>query len=672
MAMSASAKAADAVSAGELERFFQFLQCQLRMEADHCMGQVLELQDHQARVIWPHFEAWVRPNLGKKEKWMPFHTVLGAHELFIVENIHHNAELQWDEKCRFLAMFVFRAHCRGTIFREAQLPHMRRNEFWKDPVSYFQQNGKITRSMLSYRKKTGQPLQTSAFLAIPERLCQDDDENLAQNVAQRTRTLLEVAEQLWPILRDDRLSSVEKFEQISRAIQAGYRLGETWAKMLMVSIDIAHPKEQLLANNCDVGVGALKALQRLFNGNCPLDLRCALRRATCAANESPGRSAQDFWGLLSQVEAMAKTHFAKLPLVLQQVSSQNQLSVVTMQVQLCEWRQFMDHLAKTGAAVLSSGLVAPEAQDDEEGPPAGSAQKYRRVMGKSQETTVPVRQTDTKIIRIRSSGQRCKSPSRTDLSDSEDDKPLLALGQTSRPVAKARQEAPLPALGMPEAAYIQQESASLRKETVRKDQAVKLLQAAQKEVDNANAMHQALMVQVREAMCRRSAFQEALNKAELEVTEHSELMQQSQWDLDCLSETLTQLGDNYASADGHGHLLDARKACADMPALAERLSVASSARQARMEHLFNAVQEDVEASHAAFEELQEKHAELTKKSDMAMSELRKAKDEVNQKMKALDAAKQTCIEARNAFVQRRVEHLTIEAQVVLLEKLVAG
>ena len=91
-----------------------------------------------------------------------------------------------------------------------------------------------------------------------------------------------------------------------------------------------------------------------------------------------------------------------------------------------------------------------------------------------------------------------------------------------------------------------------------------------------------------------------------------------------------------------------------------------------MEHLFTAVQEDVEASHAAFEELQEKHVELTKKSDMAMSELRKAKDEVNQKMKALDAAKQTCIEARNVFVRRRVECLTIEAQVVLLQKLVVG
>ena len=369
---------------------------------------------------------------------------------------------------------------------------------------------------------------------------------------------------------------------------------------------------------------------------------------------------------------MAKKHFAKLPLVLQQVSSQiTQLSVVTMQVQLCEWRQFMDHLAKTGAAVLSNGLMAPEDQDhEEEGAPAGSAEKYRRVMGKRQQTTVP--QTDARIIRIRSTGQPCKSPPRAALSDSEDDRPLLALGEASRIAAKAKQETPLPALGMHEAAYIQQERQSLRKETIRKDQAVKLFQTAQKEVESANAMHQLLMAQVREAMCRRSACQEALNKAELEVTEHCELIQQSQWDLDCSRETLIQLGDNYASTDGQGHLLDAKKAGGDMPALAERVSVASSARQARMEDLFTAVQEECEALHATLEQLQERHAELTKKSDVAMSELREAKDEVTQKMKALDAAKQTCIEARNVLVRRRVECLTIEGQVVLLQKLVAG
>lgn len=110
-------------------------------------------------------------------------------------------------------------------------------------------------------------MQTSAFLAIPERLCQDDDENLARNVALRTRTLLEVAEKVWPLVHDEKLNSLEKFEEISKTIQQGRRLGETWSKMLMaptlrfsayncireVSIDIAYPKLQLLSSTCDVG-----------------------------------------------------------------------------------------------------------------------------------------------------------------------------------------------------------------------------------------------------------------------------------------------------------------------------------------------------------------------------------------------------------------------------------
>ncbi|CAE7845558.1 NAMPT [Symbiodinium microadriaticum] len=641
------------VSSGDLEQFFQFLQCQLRMEAGHCMGATLELQDQQARAIWPYFEEWVQPNLGKKEKWMPFHTVLGAHELFIVENIHHNPELQWDEKCRFLAMFVFRAHCRGTIFREAQLPHMRRDEFWRNPISYFKESGKITRSMLAYRKKTGHALQTSAFLAIPKRLCQDDDENLVQNVAQRTRTLLEVAEQLWPILHNDSLASMEKFEEISRTIQAGYCLGETWAKMLMVSIDIAYPNEQLLANSCDVGVGALKALQRLFNGSCPLDMREALRRATKAANESQRRAARGFWSLLSQVEAMAKNRFAKLPLVLQQVSTGvGQLSPVTMQVQLCEWRQFMDHLAKAGASVLTSNGCFIDDDDGEEVPAEGPAQKYRRVTGKQQQGMVS--QADAEL---RDASQRCHNPPRIEaLSDSEDDRPILSLAEASKPAAKVKTACPsnraeepqLPALGKHEAAYLQQEQAVLRKETVKKHGAAKLLKAAREELDSANAAYQSLKVQVREAMCRRDTCQEALNQAELDVMEQSELMQQSQWDLDCLKETLTQLDANYerVPVDVAKSSWDCDRENASPPALAERVAIASSARQSTMQDFLNAVQDDCEASHARYEELEDKHADLTDKSDMAMAELRQAKEEVNEKMKALDAAKQKCVEAR--------------------------
>lgn len=62
-------------------------------------------------------------------------------------------------------------------------------------------------------------------------LHQDDDENLARNVAMRTRTLLEVplpatnfhrwsdtaihqvAENVWPIVHNQNLTSLEKFEE---------------------------------------------------------------------------------------------------------------------------------------------------------------------------------------------------------------------------------------------------------------------------------------------------------------------------------------------------------------------------------------------------------------------------------------------------------------------------
>ena len=42
-----------------------------------------------------------------------------------------------------------------------------------------------------------------------------------------------------------------------------------------------------------------------------------------------------------------RKRFESLPLVLEQVSGE--VSAVTMQVQLCEWRQFLDYLARTKA-----------------------------------------------------------------------------------------------------------------------------------------------------------------------------------------------------------------------------------------------------------------------------------------------------------------------------------
>ena len=69
-----------------------FLQCSLRMEAQECLGLELSLEDPRAGLMWPHFVDWLGQGLGKREKWMPFHTILGTHELFAVGKIHQNTD----------------------------------------------------------------------------------------------------------------------------------------------------------------------------------------------------------------------------------------------------------------------------------------------------------------------------------------------------------------------------------------------------------------------------------------------------------------------------------------------------------------------------------------------------------------------------------------------------
>ena len=320
------------------------------------LDEELQLEDSKARGFWPLFRAWVQPNLGKKEKWVPFHTVLGPHEFFVVTQILQNEQLPWTAWQRFVGMFVFRAHCKSTLFREAQLPLMLQEDFWKDPMAQFADDGKVTRAMLDFRRSTRQPLQTAAFLSIPQRLCVDDDENLARNVARRTQTLLEIAEKVWPMLQESpgesKLSSSEKFRLISATIQSAQGLGETWTKMLMVAIDIAYPEIGLLTESCNVGLGAFKAFQRLApdHKNSPRRCQHSLARVTAAANLSASDAAHSFWSMLDRVELLARRRFAAFPLILTQVTtSRGQLSASTVQVQLCEWRQFQEFLDKFGA-----------------------------------------------------------------------------------------------------------------------------------------------------------------------------------------------------------------------------------------------------------------------------------------------------------------------------------
>ena len=354
------------VDPSSLASFLQFLQCQLRLEAKERLGEDFHLMDEDATSLWPTYQRWTAPNIGKKDKWVPFHTVFSSHELFVVKDIHHNNTLPWTEKQRFLAMFIFRAHCQPRVFCEAQLPYLLKEKFWENPKDSFADNGAVTQAMLRYRLTTRQPLQTSAFRSIPARLCQNNDENLVINLARRTRLLLDIAEQIWETLQDPSVSGAARFHRLSKTIQTGHGLGETWAKMLMVPIDIAYPQLRLLMDQCNVGVGARQGLQRLLRFS-PSQSVQALEAATRALNASSSScscsgsgsagsagSADRFWELLATVEASARRAFAEYPLVLSQIATpRGGLSAATVQVQLCEWRQFLDFCEKIQRLELS-------------------------------------------------------------------------------------------------------------------------------------------------------------------------------------------------------------------------------------------------------------------------------------------------------------------------------
>lgn len=444
--------------------FYAFGQCSLRMEAREHMGRDFELKDPEAKKLWPAYEQLAKRGLGKSEKWVPWHTVLGVHEFFLINEVHYAKVPWWKDYNRFVAMFIFRCHCKRELFSEVQMPHLKRKEFWNDLQAGFAPGSKMEEELLAFRRQ-GHALQTGCFLIIPERILEDDNENLARNIVIRSQRLVELAKDLWPIVQQKKTSAHEKFELISKAIGNVKTLGDTWVKMLMVCIDICLPKLGLLHERCEVGIGAADPMRKLLEDeglispkvkakregqtiaividgvsvipslrsgvvavrrdgkqliqvtkgmagtidrataiaqelakvavacsygpehqeelkvkrqalfdnanlkvpNLGLDAKAedlpppierrpsdeptpseALSTLCKRINGTEGASAKHFWTLLAEVEAHARVHFKQLGLVVAQMRTRpRNLSAVTLQVQLCEFRQLQNFLQRS-------------------------------------------------------------------------------------------------------------------------------------------------------------------------------------------------------------------------------------------------------------------------------------------------------------------------------------
>jgi hypothetical protein len=342
---------ADAPLAGKklakasVDDFFKFMQCQLRMELKLQTGIELELPDKAAEDMWPDVETFITPNLGKTERWVPYHTILGVHEHFLVESVHSRKD--WSERQKFLAIFIFRAHCKRDLFTKAQLPLMLKGSFWKDPKAAFMPGGPMEKSILQYRKKTGEPLITSCFRIIPPRVLKNDTENLVRSITSRTIHLLDVADKAWPVLKDKKKTSVNRITEISELIQQAQGCGDTWAKMLTVCIDLAYPTEQFLEKQCDVGTGAAPPLRCLLSGGGSGDRAKDLQDLRKRVNSDKSVHAKHFWATLQEVEGHLRRKFKSLPLICAQAQTkQHSMTACTLQVQLCEYRQFRHSIAR--------------------------------------------------------------------------------------------------------------------------------------------------------------------------------------------------------------------------------------------------------------------------------------------------------------------------------------
>jgi len=345
-----------------LDEFFCFLQCQLKMELKQYANEELELADKVANAMWPDVEAFITPNLGNTERWVPYHTILGVHEIFLVQHVH--SQKAWTEKQRFFAMFVFRAHCKRDLFLEAQLPLMLQPSFWESPQKEFCPGGRMEKAILKYRKTTGQPLITNCFRIIPPRVLKDDDENLVRSITTRTVGLLDVAEQAYPVMKNKKKSAEQKMHEISSMVQDAPGCGDTWAKMLSVCVDLAYPDEHLLESQCDVGTGAATPLACLMKKTAAMtsdEARDTLRQLQKALNASSSTHAKHFWSVLTKEESLICKMFKSHRLICEQAKTKpHAMTAATLQVQLCEYRQFRHSRAR-----ISYGLADDESMRGE-------------------------------------------------------------------------------------------------------------------------------------------------------------------------------------------------------------------------------------------------------------------------------------------------------------------
>merc|ERR1711972_656397 len=119
---------------------------------------------------------------------------------------------------------------------------------------------------------------------------------------------------------------------------------------------------QFLEKQCDVGTGAAPPLRCLLDGDDSGSRAEGLRKLLKLVNASKSPHAKQFWSLLKKAEGMIHKKFKSLPLVCAQANTkEHSMTACTLQVQLCEYRQFRHSIAR-----LKYGLPDDESMRGED------------------------------------------------------------------------------------------------------------------------------------------------------------------------------------------------------------------------------------------------------------------------------------------------------------------
>ncbi len=230
----------------------------------------------------------------------------------------------------------------------------------EDPEETFGNGSAMEKALMRYRcsaVRGKRPLISPAMRMVPPHTDGCGDLALVRSITRRTQALLSTPDELYRTLKGRVVNVGERVQRMSNAIQALPGLKETWSKTVLCSIHFAYPQLKLLQHEVDVGRGArepLRQMVRVVEGHADMDDKAALAALHDVLSRDQISQAVAFRGLLKRTDDIMQKDYPKEWAAFNAGEVPGCIGVVTLQVQLCEFRQFKNYVTRGDNEVLAA------------------------------------------------------------------------------------------------------------------------------------------------------------------------------------------------------------------------------------------------------------------------------------------------------------------------------